>query len=186
MIKKKTGFLTFIFSFLPGLAEMYMGFFKGGISLMAYFFGIIAISSWINLGPLLFILPIIWFYAFFHAHALAGMRDEEFYQLEDEFIIPFAGEQFKGAFEGKKGRNILAGILILIGVSALWRMVTDFIYDLASYINPVFRDGIYNVISNVPQCLIAILLIYIGIKMIRGKKIELDQIEEEEHSDGTN
>ena len=36
--KKKSRFLTFIFSFLPGAAEMYMGFMKNGFSLMMIFF----------------------------------------------------------------------------------------------------------------------------------------------------
>ena len=39
MTKKKSGFWTFIFSLLPGAAEMYMGFMKMGVSLMGLFFG---------------------------------------------------------------------------------------------------------------------------------------------------
>ncbi len=38
MTRKKNGFLTFIFSLLPGAGEMYMGFFKQGMSIMAIFF----------------------------------------------------------------------------------------------------------------------------------------------------
>ena len=35
--QKKGKFFTFIFSFIPGAAEMYMGFMKQGVSLMADF-----------------------------------------------------------------------------------------------------------------------------------------------------
>ena len=36
--KKKNKFFTFLCSFLPGAAEMYMGFMKMGISLLVVFF----------------------------------------------------------------------------------------------------------------------------------------------------
>ena len=36
--KKKNKFFTFIFSLLPGAAEMYMGFMKNGLSMMVMFF----------------------------------------------------------------------------------------------------------------------------------------------------
>ena len=41
--QKKGKFLTFMFSFIPGAAEMYMGFMKMGVSLMALFFLCVAI-----------------------------------------------------------------------------------------------------------------------------------------------
>ena len=36
MQKQKKGFLLFISSLIPGAGEMYMGFFKQGISIMIY------------------------------------------------------------------------------------------------------------------------------------------------------
>ena len=36
--KRKNRFFTFIFSCLPGAAEMYMGFMKNGLTLMIFFF----------------------------------------------------------------------------------------------------------------------------------------------------
>ena len=45
MTKKKSGFWTFVFSLLPGAAEMYMGFMKMGISLMGLFFGLFIIGG---------------------------------------------------------------------------------------------------------------------------------------------
>ena len=66
MTRKKGGFFTFICSLLPGAGEMYMGFFKQGISIMSLFFIMIVVSSWLELGPLMFVLPVLWFYSFFH------------------------------------------------------------------------------------------------------------------------
>ena len=45
MQKQKRGFLLFISSLIPGAGEMYMGFFKQGISIMTLFWAIIAIAE---------------------------------------------------------------------------------------------------------------------------------------------
>ena len=37
MQKQKKGFLLFISSLIPGAGEMYMGFFKQGISILGYY-----------------------------------------------------------------------------------------------------------------------------------------------------
>ena len=44
MQRKKSRFLVFILSFIPGAGEMYMGFMKQGVTLMAVFAGIIAVA----------------------------------------------------------------------------------------------------------------------------------------------
>ena len=54
MTKKKSSFLTFCFSFLPGAGQMYMGFMKRGISLMSSFFFLIFLAVFFNLSPILF------------------------------------------------------------------------------------------------------------------------------------
>ena len=65
MTKKKSGFWTFMFSWLPGAGEMYMGFMRMGLSLMGLFWGIIALSIFFNAGFLMLIDVIVWFYGFF-------------------------------------------------------------------------------------------------------------------------
>ena len=47
--QRRNGFFTFIFSFMPGAAEMYMGFLKQGVSIMAIFLLGIAIPNFIGL-----------------------------------------------------------------------------------------------------------------------------------------
>ena len=61
MTKKKSGFWTFIFSLLPGAAEMYMGFMKMGVSLMGLFFGLFIIGGFF--GQSIFVLAdiVVWF-----------------------------------------------------------------------------------------------------------------------------
>ena len=50
--QKKSKFLTFCFSMMPGAAQMYMGFMKMGTSLMFLFFLIIILAMWLNQGAI--------------------------------------------------------------------------------------------------------------------------------------
>ena len=45
MQKQKRGFLLFICSLIPGAGEMYMGFFKQGISIMTLIWALVAIPG---------------------------------------------------------------------------------------------------------------------------------------------
>ena len=94
--KKKSGFLTFCFSFLPGAGEMYLGFMKMGASLMGMFFALIGVAYALNLPVLFFGIIVEWFYSFFHVHNLAGLTDEEFLSIEDGFL--FRLDAFFGTF----------------------------------------------------------------------------------------
>lgn len=175
MTKKKSGFLTFIFSLLPGAGQMYMGFMKRGISLMSMFFLLIFLSAWLNLGALMLAMPIIWFFAFFDTHNLRAMPDDEFYAMEDEFILfPEIGKEKLRALQNKY-RNIFAIALIVIGISILWNNLIDiFDYILPEVIQHLLnRFGYY-----FPQLVIGFGIIVLGIYLIRGKKKELDTQEQ--------
>lgn len=175
MIRKKTGLFTFLFSLFPGAGEMYMGFYKQGISIMLYFLGVIFISSAIHLGPLGFLLPLIWFYSFFHVHNLASMPDEEFYALEDDYLFLPTTDGVKGFMGSDKGKKILAIVLILLGLSVLWNNVNDILQSMF----PWFMDKIYTITDTVPRTIVAIAVIWLGIHLIRGKKRELGQMDQQ-------
>lgn len=169
MKQKKNRFLVFLCSLLPGAGEMYLGFMKMGLSLLIGFFGTIAIASLTGIAQLLFVSAIIWIYSFFHANNLGGIPEEKFMQMEDSYIIPFAGE--KGM--SKTIYRIIAGLLIFIGVIMLgdltMSMLPDVIWNL---IGPIST----NLISKV---VVAVVLIIIGIKMVAGKKESLEAQAEE-------
>ena len=76
--KRKSGFLTFCFSFLPGAGEMYLGFMKMGVSLMSLFLGIIIASILLNLGIIMFAEVVIWFYSFFMCIIWQGCQMKNF------------------------------------------------------------------------------------------------------------
>ena len=177
MTKKKNGFLTFIFSLLPGAGEMYMGFFKQGISIMSAFFMLIFVSSWLNLGPLMLTLPVLWFYSFFHVHNLASLRDEEFYSIEDKYLFNYDDSKIQELLGRNKGRKILAIVLILFGGSAIFDIVMQVLESILNIMN-IDMGWYYSISYNMPQFVFGIAIILLGIHLIRGKKKELYEIEE--------
>ena len=165
MRRKKSKFLTFIFSLLPGAGEMYMGFMKMGVSLMAGFFGIIFLATVTEVSQLLLIDIILWFYAFFHVHSIAGASDEEFSRLEDKYLIPLY-ESNPGR-QSKMMRRFCSIVLIVLGAFMLWNMGIRMLDSI------LYLPGV----EYVPKVLVAVGLIVLGIVMIQGKKEALDQEE---------
>ncbi len=175
MIRKKTGFWTFIFSLIPGAGEMYLGFFKQGVSLMLLFFAVITLSSSSGVEIFIMLLPIIWFYSFFHVHNLTSLPDEEFYALEDSYLWDSArGDLFNGLpqiLTSKKGQRVIGILFVLIGVSSLWSVLRSFLYR---YVDEAFYTTyIRPLLDNIPRALIGILITLIGVWLIAGKKKEL-------------
>ncbi len=87
MRQKRGKLTTFICSLIPGAAEMYMGFMKKGISLMAIFILCFVVPSILRVSDVFILFAVlVWFYSFFHGRNLAGCRDDEFQALTDEYI----------------------------------------------------------------------------------------------------
>ncbi len=173
--KKKNRFLTFCFSLLPGAGEMYMGFMKMGISLMLVFFGLIWIPGLLMLSEISLLAIVVWFYGFFHANHLVALSDEEFVQIEDSYLFQMdlliGGKDFV-----QKYHKWVAALLILGGVSLLWNTATDLMYKNF----PAVYEIMFMVGNYIPRVLIALLIIVTGIYMIKGKKKELAQENQEE------
>ena len=78
MTKQKKGLLLFLCSLVPGAGEMYMGFFKQGISIMLIFWGTFGLATLSSLSFIVMFLPIMWCYSFFHVHNLKSMSEDDF------------------------------------------------------------------------------------------------------------
>lgn len=177
-MRKGNGVWRFCFSLLPGAGEMYMGFMKQGAVLMTLFLGCCAMSSWLSLDVFGFILPVIWFYGFFHVHNLAGLPDEEFYSMEDTF----QAEEWKilNVVGQDRSRRYFAWALILIGSAGIWQIVTRSVTKVLNHYGlsvQIWKD----VTNNVPQVIFSIIIIYIGVQMVKGKKQQLEDKGSEEH-----
>lgn len=171
--KKKSGFLTFCFSFLPGAGEMYLGFMKMGVSLMGLFFALIMLAAVLNMPAILFVLAVVWFYSFFHVHNLAGLTDEEFLETEDVFLFHL------DAFFGPDGKNIekyrktIAIVLIAIGALFFWNGMKDLLF---SFLPDAVWRFLLRMESRVWKILVGSAIVVGGIRMIAGKKEELKEV----------
>lgn len=171
MIKRKSKFLTFCFAMVPGAGHMYIGFMKLGVSIMASFFLLCFFSTWLSLGPLIFLTPVLWFYSFFDVLNKNSMRDEDFYAQEDRFLFDLDFSSLLDLLQGKF-RKILALCLIFIGCSLILSNIGSVIRNFLPY---YFYDAYYYFFNRVPQLVIAVFIILAGIYLIRGKNLELTQ-----------
>ena len=171
--QKKNKFFTFIFSFMPGAAEMYMGFLKRGMSLMGLFFLSYIIPNGLGLHNTLALCVIfVWFCSFFSARNIASLNDEVFYSLKDEFIWESITQKRNIQVSNPTLRKWVAGILIVFALIMLWQNFSSAIYVL---IPEKVWNYVYPLMEKIPQVAVAIVIIIIGIKLIKGKKEELKQ-----------
>lgn len=172
MRQKRGKFFTFIFSCLPGAAEMYMGFMKTGFSIMAIFILSIIIPSVLYLNDaFVFVAILVWFWGFFHARNLVACPEEVFQSLPDEFIWESFTNGRKIEISNPTIRKWGAVILIFCGVISLWENISSILYRLIPESKWV---QLAPLVDMVPQIAVALLIIIIGVKMIMGKKEELD------------
>ena len=172
MRQKKNKFYTFILSFWPGAAEMYMGFMKCGISLMALFFLCIMIPAIFRMGDVfIFFAVLVWFISFFHARGLASCEEEQFKALPDEYIWETFGADKKFELTSPVVKKWGAYILIFCGVLLLWDSLSSVLYSM---IPDYLWEQLAPLVDLVPQVAVAVVIILLGVKMILGKKEELD------------
>lgn len=172
MRRKKNSFFTFIFSFIPGAGEMYMGFMKQGVSIMAVFWGTCFLYSslFYTFDIMLMILPIIWAYSFFHVHNLKSMPDEQFYAQEDNYLFNLDQIIPKDVKLLSQYRKFFSIALIFLGVSILWQSLSSMI----RWVLPDFMLSYYNGFVNMlPRIVISLFMIWSGVWLIKGKKKEL-------------
>ena len=167
MTRQKGGFLTFICSLIPGAGELYMGFKKQGISIMAMFWGIISFSSITGFAWITFVLPIIWAYSFFNVHNLKGMPEDVFAAQKDEYAFQFGYviEHRKELLE--KYRGIIAGVMIFLGLCIVWNTFGYVLY----YIFPVhLMDAVFAASHTLQNVVLAAILIGIGAYLAVNKE----------------
>lgn len=174
MKKQKQGFLTFICSLIPGAGEMYMGFEKQGMSILITFWGIVALATFTGMAFILWALPVIWFYSFFHTHNLKNLSEEEFMLEKDRYLINLGYLIDNKEELLQKYRTVIAGALILVGVtvigkaliSVLWNVIPMYLYDIFSSAIHLIGGGV-----------IGIGIIILGVYFLR-KRDEAEENEE--------
>lgn len=171
--RKKSGLLTFCFSLFPGAGEMYLGFMKMGLSLMGIFFATFILGQSLNMGALICLGIIVWFYSFFHVHNLAGLPDEDFINTEDVYLFNLDEFFSKDKKFVHKYRNIIAAVLIILGIILVWKGIISICYY---YLPEVIVRILSRIGHIIPQIVTGIGIILAGFYMIKGKKEELNEI----------
>ncbi len=172
--KKKNRFFTFIFSCMPGAGEMYMGFMNRGVSMMLLFILTIVVSVWIEQAAILAICVVEWFFSFFYVNHLASLNDEEFAMVEDKSIFGTAGLHLPETQDFVyKYNKAIACVLIFLGCCFLWntfaRILSWILPEQLNFISRTMRVlGDY-----LPSIAIGFGIIFLGFKMLEGKKIEV-------------
>lgn len=177
MTKKKNKFFTFCCSLIPGAGEMYLGFFKQGISIMTSFFLLFALGS-ILFAPVTVFCAVIWFYSFFHTNNLNSLPDDEFYAIQDDYMIHLHQIAAIKNVLLNRYRKATAIVLIIFGSSIIWKNIYRFFVHIAVNVLNLSRsllDFISWFSRLLPQTITAVLIILVGIYLIRNKKKELEQ-----------
>lgn len=171
--KKRNSVFTFIFSWIPGAAEMYTGYMKTGLSLLSVFAAGCLIPYLMHASDVWILLPmVLYIYSFFHARNIASLNDEELSRLDDHYIW----DEFTDDRETVLSSGILrkwgAVILIILGILALWNNFRTCAMDV---LPDNIADRLYPVLDFIPSTVFAILIVIIGIILIRGRKKELNE-----------
>ncbi|MDO5602302.1 MAG: hypothetical protein Q4G07_05980 [Oscillospiraceae bacterium] len=166
----KNGFLTFIFAFIPGAGQMYLGYLRRGASLMTFFTLLIAGTTFIPFlcGPL---LPVVWFFAFFDTFE-TRRRMTQGCPREDAFMDFGLLEHGCEGFVSRYRKPLSIG-LIAVGVYLLFR---QFLYwpllhllDMLSPVTPL-HHFLSSFFGGLPTLAAAALIIWLGIRLMRGPK----------------
>mgnify|MGYP000066751894 FL=1 len=158
MIMQKKGFLLFLCSLIPGAGELYMGFKKRGVSMMAIFWGIVALTCVSGLEWFALALPVVWAYSFFQVHNLKSLPEEVFYLQKDEYAFHFGYVLEHKREMLKKYRVVIAAVCILLGGSVLFHTFGDILY----YLLPMHLADSFAMVSGMIKNAVVAVVFFLG------------------------
>ena len=159
---KKSSFLTFCFSFIPGAGAMYLGYMKRGLGLITLFCLSIMATAVIPLCG--FAIPVIWMYSFFDTY---NLRSQLWNGTAHADAYPLLDGSLKGVNLKANGLNKLlgAGLILVGGWMILQSFVQPILYDLALHFN---LPMLGNLLGDLWRLLISVLLIWLGVRLAFG------------------
>lgn len=157
---KKNGFLTFIFACIPGAGQMYYGYMQRGLSIAMIL--ILCVMAATVVEPLLFLCLVIWMYSF-----LTPMTSSATWRpvkpKEDSLLVLGNYEDIKKLVP--QHNRLIGWGLVGIGVWALYdTFISNWLYTLLC--NLVGNGYAYDIITGIPNVVIAALLIFAGLKLL--------------------
>jgi len=176
-VKRKSRFWTGFFSLIPGCAEMYWGFMKTGVSLLALFAVVMFFAVTFEFGPLVLFMMVVWAYGFFHARNMAHMDEEELKNLKDEFLFQKGMFEDWHIFQKDSYRKIAACVLILLGA---YLLLEEGLYLASEFLPAEVVQVVRELFDYVPRLTFGIVIIILGALLVRGKKQQLLEENDEE------
>lgn len=177
--KPKSKGITVLLSFIPGVGHMYLGLMKRGVFFMLAFILPIAAAAIFDTGIFVLLLPVIWFYQFFDALNIYELPPFELEKLKkesplDEFDFHFTSDSKRSVYKWVGIIAVIAGAYLVFRVA--YNSISDFLWAYPGSISQEFLNKIDTVISlgvkNIAGILAAVVVIFIGVKLIKGKKIK--------------
>lgn len=184
MKKKKNRFWLFVFSLCPGAGHMYMGFMRMGLSFLLGFMTMVAVIAYTQIDVLAVFPAVLYIYSFFHANNIGGLDDEQFAAMEDEYLFGIGDMGYDRFLVDKKNRSIAAAVLIIMGITMLWRVGFGILRDYINLDNFYVKAIFYTMKNDIPRVVIAIIIIWFGVRMLRGKRENDAKTEVIEKADG--
>ena len=180
---KPNKFLTFLFALIPGAGHMYLGYLKRGISIMLLLFFIILCSSIFFI--FFWIIPIIWFAAFFDTFKLYNCIAVDEAPKDDYLFVEtgFSAETFSQIssfrLKGKMPKYIGVSAICLGSYLFFDILYKSFFSRLIYNMNSVVGEIISSVYYRLPELTISAIIIIIGIKLVKKpKKIKAENFVE--------
>ncbi len=150
---------VYIFSFLPGWGQLYLGLMNRGLQFMLLFWGGIFLAIQANFAEALVFMPVLVFYSYYdalqhyrHVVEYGDAKDEEVFQWG---IL-------------KERKNLVGWVLIIFGLYSLSNLLMWSLPDTITQYIP------YHFLQ---QLIIPVIIIGLGVKLLRGEK---DDASEEE------
>lgn len=166
-MQKKSAFFTFVLACLPGAGQMYLGYMRRGLSIMTVFWGIIFLAAFLSFGLLCLLLPVIWAFAFFDTFNLRSQTPEQHAAHPDAFLVDPAlllGDGWKKLVARR--HTLFGGLLIFFGLYTLYNtFVEPLLWQLSRALG---LDWLRSALANLPALLVAVLLIFAGVRLVRG------------------
>lgn len=178
----KSKFLTFVFSLVPGVGQMYQGLMRRGVSMMALFFGVIAVSILLYIPVINFLLPIIWFYSFFDVMNRSNYSIDELKAVEDSYMLNLNLKPDSKISALLKNKHLFIGwVIVFIGVYALLNsLVFNNWYFFNTFFEPYVYDMVHHIASFIPRLVVPIICLIIGVKLIKGTNKNKEYINQTE------
>ena len=164
----KSGILLFLCSCIPGCGQMYQGYMKRGVSLLGMCCAIIGIASFLNIGELAILLPVVWIYAFFDSYNLRNQPEDNMQSDEYLFGLSDLDSQRLSALCMRR-HSIIGWVLVILGIYMLYDTFMRRIMRVISDI-PGMEWTYGLVVYDLPRLAITVLVILLGLWFIRGPK----------------